>query len=719
MLRIKKRIVFTFSVFVLFFILVAIRLTSIQAIDSINLSDEQISQMMGEVPLTAARGNIYDRNMNILTMDASASAIYARPKDIEKRDEVVTYLSEVLDIDKDVIHKKISDTSNWIILIERKVDNEIAIKIRNKKFKGIEISEDKKRYYTNDNFASYVLGFTGADHKGLYGIESAFNNILSGIDGVLVYQKDGKSQKVASGYQMRVEPRAGDHIRLTIDSIVQHFLETQTEKAFNQLGAKRVIAIAMDPKTGDILAMSSKPDYNLNNPRIIPKIFNEKFTNEFIDSSGKMLSLGEKQLFIWQNPAVSYNYEPGSTFKAITASAVLEEGVVTAQTPFFDKGYIDINGIRIKAHNYPNSFGLGSFAQGVQNSSNPVLVEAIQRLKPDVFYKYVYNFGFGNQTGIELDGEQYGIVPPYDGNLLNYVTKSYGQGISVTPIQLISALSAIVNDGKYMSPNIVKQILSNVNNELIIEYTPEQVRQVISLDTAHIVKDIMKKVVNESDHLSKLAEYDIGGKTGTAQKVIDGRYAKGKYITSFFGFAPVDNPKITILFIVDEPIGSNSTGSNTAAPAAIEFINNTLHYMDIPNNKNKDNFNDRSIVPDLRNQEISLASEQLNELMIEYKIIGNHQNGIIVNQEPMPGSFITKDTIISLTVDNETLNKENMVTVPNVMDMTIQRVNETLNNSGLHFTMKGTGGVSIVQTPEVGKQVKYGSIVTVEFKPIQ
>lgn len=720
-LRIKKRMAFAFLVFIVFFIVIAIRLTTIQAFNSINLTEEQINQMMGEVPLTAARGIIYDRNMNVLTKDASASAIYARPKQIKNPNEIADYLSEILKLDKEVVYKKITDNSNWITLIKRKVDNEIAFKIKEKNLKGIEITEDKKRYYTNGNFAPYVLGFTGTEHKGLYGIESVYDDVLSGVDGILVYEKDGKGQKVPSGYQAIIEAKSGNNIQLTIDSIIQHFLETQAEKAFSELNAKRVIAIAMDPKTGDILAMTSKPDYNLNDPNIVPQIFNSKFEDEFIDNNGKPISLGKKQLFVWQNPAVSLNYEPGSTFKAITASAFLEEGVVTAQTLFYDKGFVDINGVKIKAHNYPKSFGEISFAKGVQYSSNPVLVESIQRLESDKFYKYIYNFGLGDKTRIELDGEQSGIVPPYDDNLLNYVTKSYGQGISATPIQMISALSAIVNDGRYMQPNIVKQILSSEKNEVIKEVKPKEIRQVISEDTADIVIDIMDKVVNESNNLSKLANvYRIGGKTGTAQKVIDGKYAKGTYITSFFGFAPVDEPKISVLLIVDEPNGSSVTGSSTAAPAAIEFINNTLNYLEVPSNDSMANFENNSIIPDFRGKDIGAANEYLKKFNLQYKIIGDKQRGIIVNQNPMPGKPITKETVVQLTIgDTVESDKKANVTVPNVKDMTIQQANESLSRIGLKLTIKGTGGISEIQAPKAGQKVKVGSKVVVEFKPVK
>ena len=713
-LRRRKRLIVAFFAFALFFIVLAIRLTSIQAFDSIDLTDEQINQLMGEIPLTATRGDIYDRNMNILAKDASASAIYARPRDIKNPDEIADYLSEILELDREKLVEKISDKSQWIALLKRKVDNDIALEIKNKKFKGIEVSEDKKRYYTNGNFASYILGFTGTDHQGLYGIESVLNRVLSGEDGVLVYEKDGLSQKVASGYQVRIEPNAGDNVVLTTDSIIQHFLESQLQKTMEEFDAKRVMAIAMDPNTGEILAMGSKPDYDLNDPRSLSPLFESKMSTEL-----EGMDLGEKQLEMWKNPVVTFNYEPGSTFKPITAAAALEEGVVTPDTGFYDKGYIEVGGVRIKCHIYPRSHGAQTFTEAVANSCNPVLVETIMRMEPVDFYKYVYNFGLGDKTGIQLDGEQAGIIPHNDDNIVNYVTKSFGQGISVTPIQLVSALSSIVNDGKYMQPNIVKYILSSDNNEIIKEYKPEQIRQVVSEDTAEKVQEIFKKVISNSENLTNMSNYELGGKTGTAQKIVNGAYANGLYITSFFGYAPVDDPKIAVLYIVDEPKGYGVYGSNTAAPHAIEFINNTLDYLNVPGGATE-SIEESSIVPDLRNQELDLAKEVLSYLQLDYEINSEVKEGYIVDQKPMPGELIQEDTVISITLAEEIRGEQDeLVTVPNVMDMTVQQANEALNRIGLKLAMTGTGGVSTQQSPLSGERVQKGSEVVVEFKPIE
>lgn len=712
-LRRKKRLLFAFFVFSILFIVLAAKLTYIQAYDSINLTDAQINQLMGEIPLTATRGDIYDRNMNILAQDASASSIYARPKDIEDPEEVGKLLSDVLEIDRQETIEKLLDEESTMVLIARKVDNDKAFKIKDENIAGIEISEDKKRYYTNGNFASYILGFTGSDHQGLYGIERIFEEELNGEDGVLVYEKDGKNQKVPSGYQITIPAVPGDHVVLTVDSIIQHFIESAIDKAIEELNPKRIIAIAMDPDNGEVLGMASKPDYDLNDPRTITEDISLRLAVDLEDKS-----LGEQQQIMWNNPAVSFNYEPGSTFKVVTAAAALEEGIVKPDTVFYDEGYIMVDGIRIRCHIYPDEHGEQTFLEAVSNSCNPVMVETIMKMNPAVFYKYLYNFGFGDRTGIQLDGEQYGIVP-VNTNLKNvdYATKSFGQGVGVTPIQLVTALSAVVNDGNYINPTIVKEIRSSEDNSIIKSYNSDTIRRIVSEETSEALKEAMKNVIEGNKTLVELAEgFSIGGKTGTAQKIIDGRYAQGKYVTSFFGFAPADDPQIAILLLVDEPESSRSTGSTTAAPIAIDIIKNTLKYLNVPSDKKAD-FGNVDIIPDMRNQDVKTAKEILDRLEINYEIKGEaaEETAIVTDQSPMPGILITKDTLVTLKAATEKVEGEEMISVPNVKDMSMKKAMEILVKSGLSIDISG-GGFSVSQEPEAGTVVEKGTTVTVEFE---
>ncbi|HCX64627.1 MAG TPA: stage V sporulation protein D, partial [Eubacteriaceae bacterium] len=277
------------------------------------LSQAQISQLIGEIPLTASRGDIYDRNDNILAKDSSASQIYVRPSLVEEKEKVAELFSQIFEEkSKEEYLEILNEDTDRLVLIQRKVDNQVALEIEEKEYRGVEVSEDKKRYYTNGNFASYILGFTGSDHQGLYGIEGVFERELKGQDGLLVYEKDGRSQRLPSGYQTRIEPLPGNNIVLTIDSMIQHYLESEAQNSLDELNAKRVIAIAMDPNNGEVLGMTAKPDYDLNNPRTVSSEMIERLHLE-------ENTLGEQQLEMWQNPAVALNYEPGSTFKIITA----------------------------------------------------------------------------------------------------------------------------------------------------------------------------------------------------------------------------------------------------------------------------------------------------------------------------------------------------------------------------------------------------------------
>src|SRR5690554_6297907 len=307
------------------FIIIVGRLTYLQVFASTDLMEKKLNQLIATIPITAPRGDIYDANMEILAKDATSTSIYARPKDIKDPQKTAEILSEILGLDEDSTCKKLKDEKQSIVLIQRKVDNDKALELRSKNLSGLEFGEDKKRYYKNGNFASYVLGFTGVDHQGLYGVERQYDDILKGKDGTLTYQRDARGSKIATGTETRVAPIPGKNIRLTIDSTIQHFAERAAEKAMYENNAKRVIIIVMDPKTGDLLAMTSKPDYDLNNPREISDIIKEKLSFDFTNKTdtGERIEkdLGEKQQEMWKNPAVAFNYEPGSTFKIITSSA--------------------------------------------------------------------------------------------------------------------------------------------------------------------------------------------------------------------------------------------------------------------------------------------------------------------------------------------------------------------------------------------------------------
>ncbi len=727
-LRLKRRLIFSFFLLVIVFIIIVGRLTYLQVFASTDLMEKKLNQLIATIPITAPRGDIYDANMEILAKDATSTSIYARPKDIKDPQKTAEILSEILGLDEDSTCKKLKDEKQSIVLIQRKVDNDKALELRSKNLSGLEFGEDKKRYYKNGNFASYVLGFTGVDHQGLYGVERQYDDILRGKDGTLTYQRDARGSKIATGTETRIAPIPGKNLRLTIDTTIQHFAERAAETAMYENDAKRVSIIVMEPKTGKLLAMTSKPDYNLNDPREISNIMTEKLSYDFTKKNEKgervEKSLGEKQQEVWKNPSVSFNYEPGSTFKIITSAAGLEEGIVTPETQFYDRGFIKVGDRMLKCWRYPRAHGSETFKEAVQQSCNPVFVEVALKLGADRFYKYINGFGFGVKTGIDLEGEDAGIVPPnQDVKDVALATRSYGQGITVTPIQLITAASAIANNGVLMKPRIVDAILEPETNEVIHEYKPEEVRQVISSDTSGTLLEILESVVSEgTGSKAQVAGYAIGGKTGTANKVIDGRYGEGKYVASFIGIAPTTDPRITVLVVIDEPNPNNTYGGQIAAPVAGKVMEDTLKYLNIPVDYEEEVEKKKMVVvPEVRNMTRDEAAEILATNKLGYTSTSIDGSDIIINQSPLPGIEVEENTKIHLTVQGELegdQDQEGKVLVPNVLDKTIQEANKILKEKGLNIEINGSG-ISIDQQPQPGEYINKGAFVRVEFKPIE
>jgi stage V sporulation protein D (sporulation-specific penicillin-binding protein) len=714
-IRSRKRLLALYFIFAIVSIIFAVRLFFLQVFPDEKILEGQIDQLMGEIPITAPRGEIYDRNMVLLVKDATSYRVYARPNDIKDYEETAQVLSDTLDLDYDNTLKKISNTSVGIVLIKTKVDNDVAISIRDQLKSGITIEEDQKRYYTNGNFLSNVLGFTGYDHQGLFGIEAAFDDVLSGEDGVLVYEKDANGNKINSGTEIRKEAVAGDSIVLTIDSIIQHYVETEISNVLSETNAKKVIAIVSDVNTGEVLAMATNPDYDLNDPTEISDKFLASYgedlykTNE--DGKKVKMSNSEIQMVMWSNPAVSFNYEPGSTFKLITTSATLEEGVMDMNTSLYCPGYVMVDGVKINCYIYPRAHGSNPLHTAVAKSCNPSLVKMIMTLGRDKFYEYVYNFGFGDTTGIALTGEESGIVPVNDDNMTNvdFATKSFGQGISVTPLQLVMALNAATNGGYLYKPLIAKEIIDTETGDDIYTYDSEVVRQVISNETSGNIRSIMKEMIDLSSSLTRLTKgYKIAGKTGTAQKAVNGKYAAGTYVASFYGVVPYDNPIISVLVLVDEPEGA-VYGSQVAAPPGIEILKKVMNYYDyIYTDKNAE---ESKIIPDFRGENIDDAIEVLNTLGVKYTLKGDSK-GIVTSQDPVNIEYKNASSVnVTLTV-SETTSKAGKVKVPDLTNMSVQKANDILYDLGLKINIEG-GGIVQSQSPEAGTSVETGSVVKV------
>lgn len=649
----KKRLIVLLFLASLALFLLIFRIGWIQIVNGENYRRLAHMQQTRDIPIPAKRGIIYDRNGKELAISASTNTVWARPAEVlnsGKGEEISKELAKILEKDENEIKEKILKKNVGLIKVEKWIDKEKADAIRKAKLEGIWIAEDNRRYYPFGNFAAHILGHTTDDNRGLVGIELEYDKYLSGLPGRWIKNTDAVGRQLPYGMEKYYEPEDGLNVVLTIDEVIQHFVEKAIENAIIQTKAKKILAIVMEPKTGDILAMATKPDFDPNEPRI-PMDEGKKREYETLDVQGKQKLWNE----MWRNPVISDTYEPGSTFKLITAAAGLEEGVVESNSPFYCSGSVTVAGQKIKCWRYYRPHGAQTFTQGVQNSCNPVFIEVGQRLGVEKYYKYVEAFGFTKLTDIDLPGES-GSIVQNKANVgpVELATISFGHGISVTPMQLINAISAIGNDGKLMKPRIVKELVDNSGN-VIHRYEPKMVRQVLSEKTAKELRLIMETVVTEGSGKSAyIPGYRIGGKTGTADKIENGRYAKGKVYSSFVALAPIDDPKLAVLVVVDEPQGVHF-GSLTAAPAVHDILRDSLRYLDVEpkytEKEAQEYAKQEVVVPEVRNLPLKEAAKVLSESKLQYDtepVTVENPEVLVVDQFPKPGAKVPEKSIIIL-----------------------------------------------------------------------
>ena len=638
----------------LFFCLI-IRTGYLQLIKGEWLSTKASEQQTREIPIEPKRGTIYDANMKELAVSVTKYTVWCKPVEVKDKKDVAEKLASVLGKEEEEVSKLVNKKNTALVRIQRWIDDETATKIRDLSLSGIWVAEDNQRYYPYGNFAAYVLGHTAADSTGIAGIEMQYNSKLQGKAGKLIVSTDASGREIPQGSETYYEPVQGNGLVLTIDEVIQHYAEKAIEKAYEVTGAKRVNVIAMDPKTGDILAMASKPDYDPNDSRTAIYPYYQELLEEYSDK--------EKingYYAMWRNPLINDTYEPGSTFKLITSSASVEEGVVSDKDKFVCTGSVTVGGRKIKCWRHYRPHGEQTFAQGVQNSCNPVFVELSNRLGVSKFYDYIEAFGFKSKTGIDLPGEAKGII--YNEKNVGPVelaTMSFGQSISVTPIQLITAISAIANDGELMQPRLVKGYTDNKGN-VIEEIAPKSVRKVVSEETSKKMLEIAQSVVSDGGgKIAYLPGYRLGGKTGTAQKVVDGVYAQGKYICSFVGIAPTDDPQIVVLATVDEPTEGSLFGSKTAGPIIKEIMSEALPYLGVEpkytEEEKAENEKVKVVVPDVRNLAIEDAAKVLEESKLKVNLdpdVDVPEGSKVTDMFPKPGVKVSEGSSISIYFDN-------------------------------------------------------------------
>lgn len=720
---VKKRIGWTMIAFGVVFMILVGRVAWVQVVDGASLKKAATQQQTRDNIITSKRGTIYDRNNKELAVSASVEMVTVSPREIQDADSaelVSRELAEILSLSYDDVYKKVTKNSSYEI-IKRKVESEQTDKIRELKadddtkeeFAGVRLEEDTKRYYPYGSFASHVLGFTGTDNQGLYGVENAYDDELSGVAGRVISVKNAIGVDMPYKYEQKFDSQDGLNVVLTIDETIQHFAEKHLEQAYEEnLPAKGAFAIVIAPKTGEILAMASKPDFDLNSPY---EITSEEVLASIaaLPSDEQTKAKSEALYSLWKNKAVTDTYEPGSVFKILTYAMALEEGVVSVNDTFNCSGGLIVGPHRINCWK-TTGHGHETLKQGLENSCNPVLMEIGSRLGVDTFRRYFSSFGMNSKTGFDLVGETSGVFFA-EGAMheVELATSSFGQTFQVTPLQIVAAVSAVVNGGNLYKPHIVKA-LTDENGAVVKSYEPELVRKIVSEKTSAIMRDFMEGVVSEGTGKSaKIAGYRIGGKTGTSEKQPRGQ---DKYVASFLGVAPADDPELLCLVAIDEPTGDLYQGSQIAAPVVRNILEDTLRYMGVEKTLDGDELVAmQSNVPEIRGFGVSEATKQLKDEGFGVRVVGEGET--VQQQLPKPGASLAKgSTVIIYTEDSEIAK----VIVPNVVDMRLSDARIILEEAGLNMEVLGAAEDSpsspaSKQDPPAGTEVNPATTVRVEF----
>lgn len=605
---------------ILIVIAIILKIGYIQIIDRVNIYNKAVDLWQRSFPVEANRGLILDSDNNILATNLTTSSLVVVPSQIKDVALTAEKLADILDVDVKVMQEKLSKkVSIQRIQPEgRQLDDEVAAKIDRLKLPGVYLIKDTKRYYPKDNYLGQTLGFVGIDNQGLLGLELKYDSYLNGNNGSIDYFMDAKSNPLTLYPSVYSAPTSGFNLQLTIDGDIQDIVERELNNAYDTYNPDGIWALAMEPSTGKVLAMACKPDFNPNDYQSADKdVYNHNIP-------------------IWKT------YEPGSTFKIITFSSALNENLFDMdKDTYFDKGYEIVSGARIKSWK-KGGHGLQTFREVLQNSSNPGFVEIGRRLGKDKLYEYVKKFGLTEKTGIDLPGESKGIMFDYDAfNELEQATVSFGQGISVTPMQLVRAVCACVNGGTLYQPYLVDKIIDSYTNDVIYEKKPEAVRNVISEETSKKVRDALETVVTDGGGKNAYIDgYRIGGKTGTAQKAVNGSYVDGGYILSFIGIAPIDNPKIVLYVAMDNPKNCVQYGGTTVAPIARKMLVDILPSMGIEKVSSQRQkaytFMDTKTIK-IENY-IGKSKKEVSSSELKFKFIGEGDK--VIDQLPRVGEYV-------------------------------------------------------------------------------
>ncbi|HZK21011.1 MAG TPA: penicillin-binding transpeptidase domain-containing protein [Oscillospiraceae bacterium] len=701
------------------------RLFWIQVINGEEYKAKAEQQQLSDTIINANRGTIYDNSMNILAQSASAWLVYINPSkvtDDAQAELIKTRLSEILDVSEEKIEKALSHKKYGYEKIKGQIEyntkQEVSTFINENDLYGIvNIDPDTKRYYPYANFASSVLGFTGSEDMGRSGIELKYNDTLTGIAGRVITAKNAQSGAMPNEFETTFDPEQGTSLVLTIDNVIQYSLEKGLRQAVIDNDATSAYGIVMDVKTGAVLGMSTKPDYDLNLPdTLTDKTLINKIA-KITDESEKAKEYNNALFALWRNKAISDTYEPGSVFKVITLSAALDSGAVTPKFSYTCRGSIKVADNTIRCHK-AGGHGTQNLETGLVNSCNPFFVTIGQATGSKEFYKYFEAFGFSEKSGIDLPAEASPVpnVTFYTGDRLGIAelsSCSFGQTFQVSAIQMITAVSAIANGGHLMTPYLVKSMLDNDGNT-IYNAAPSEKRQAISKSTADTVISMMEQVVERGTGKNAyIAGYRVAGKTGTSEKLTK----DNEYIASFVGFAPANDPKIAVLIVIDEPQVYNHGGGAIAAPVANEVLEQSLRYLNIEPVYTDEELSKLSAsAPNVSGLSVSEAKNTVQRGGFTARVVGGGEK--VIAQSPKGGSTLPKNGVIILYTESGKTSTTG--TIPDLKGLSISEANRRAVNAGFNIRISGStpdGEVkSYRQSIAPLAKAELGTIITVYFK---
>ncbi len=709
------------------FIVLFFKLYSLQITRHEELQAKAVSQQTRSSVVTANRGTIYDASGNILAISSTAETIFLSPKEMNDalndtenpaawtKEMVASTLAKILDISEEGILKKMTRTDSMYEVLKYRVDEDIADQVRkfinNNKVKGVYLSTDAKRYYPYGDLAAQVIGFVGTDYTGLFGLEAEYDKELQGKSGLVVTAKANQQNDLLYEYSQYFDPENGDELQVTLEATVQYYLEKGMSDMCDAYSpANGATGIIMDVRNGGILAMASFPNYDLNDfSTVTDKTLNERMER------GE-LELGDAQQLQWRNKALNDTYEPGSTFKILTLSAALEEGLIDMNTTVNCSGSVNISGHTIHCSNKAGH-GLQTLEQSVGNSCNPAFISYGLKLGTEKFYQYMRSFGIMSPTGVDLGGEATGVFAA-DANFtqLDLACYAFGQNFTVTPLALIAAQAACVNGGYLYTPHFAKQITDSDGN-VIWQHDDTPVRQVISEETSATVRECLEYVVaSGTGKNGQVAGYRIGGKTGTADKG-----QTGDVVVSFLCFAPADDPQIMMLITMDTPSRSTGTyvsGGNMVAPTASHIMEEILPYLGIePSYSAEELMGVDTTVPNVIGMSVDEAKDRLKERGFACKVEGDGET--ITDQTPVGGAIIPGKSTVVLYAGAEKSDK--MCKVPSLVGCTAAQANTIAANAGLLIRFTGTTSsesstvLVFSQDLESGTEVPAGTVITVRL----